>query len=547
MRLVEVLLLIVLSVVVVCLLLRGSRASLWYRRALPGCVLLLVWGLLVEGHRWQMYPAYLTVAILGLVALKRHRPGVAWRVVIGAFAGLMTALAASLIALMPVPVLPAPTGPYAVGTFEFSAVDESRRERYDPIHPREIYVQAWYPAVPAPEGMRPRSLWAELYRGERDWVRFVFGYLRLVRTHAFVELPIAPHSRPFPVLLFNPGLSGTADSSSVLVEDLASHGYVIFGIAHPYEALKVNLADGRTVRLELDYPPDVPFTAEEGTDRSGLGATVLQTGRDRRLKERINTATYELIDELVAARPGDRMQLAAAKLPAYRELGLDVTADGILGLAMNRWFRALSVQSWVEDTAFLADQLDARTLPIPLAAFYDAIETGGYGVLGFSYGGATSGEFCKIDHRCRAGINFDGTQFGFNWSKPIQAPFLAIYHEAHAGGNDFAFAATRAAVGGRFSEIVLPGTEHGDLFDMAYLYPALRHAGILSGRDTTEVMREVSGAVQEFFSVHLTAPGASAGRGSRSIDEGVRPRDGSWMKASCIAGVVRQAGSCSVQ
>ncbi|NRA59767.1 MAG: hypothetical protein HRU25_02420 [Psychrobium sp.] len=42
----------------------------------------------------------------------------------------------------------------------------------------------------------------------------------------------------FPVLIFNHGLYLVAEQNTILMEHLASHGYVIFSIAHPYPVLR---------------------------------------------------------------------------------------------------------------------------------------------------------------------------------------------------------------------------------------------------------------------------------------------------------------------
>ena len=95
------------------------------------------------------------------------------------------------------------------------------------------------------------------------------------------------------------------------------------------------------------------------------------------------------------------------------------------------------LQYWVEDIQFIANTLG--DLQAPVAGFSESIDTRGFGVFGMSYGGSAAGEFCKIDDRCSAGANLDGTQFGRHWNQAVSAPFLMLYHEEHQGGNDFAY------------------------------------------------------------------------------------------------------------
>src|SRR5439155_4448581 len=52
-----------------------------------------------------------------------------------------------------------------------------------------------------------------------------------------------------PVLVFSPGFTGVTSSHATLLEDLASHGYAVLNIVHPYEVAAATLADGRVVSM----------------------------------------------------------------------------------------------------------------------------------------------------------------------------------------------------------------------------------------------------------------------------------------------------------
>src|SRR5262249_41166408 len=64
-----------------------------------------------------------------------------------------------------------------------------------------------------------------------------------VETHATVDAaPLA--GRALPAILFGAGYGGVASAHAALVEDLASHGFVVLAVAHPYEATFVRFDDG---------------------------------------------------------------------------------------------------------------------------------------------------------------------------------------------------------------------------------------------------------------------------------------------------------------
>jgi len=116
---------------------------------------------LFEGLRWQMIPVYLLTVLLlirGMFQLKDiykiepsaplkappRRRVVAAIIVLTIVASSSTLL---LDSLLPVIVLPNPTGEYNVGTVTFELTDQNRNETFttDPDDFRRILVQAWYP------------------------------------------------------------------------------------------------------------------------------------------------------------------------------------------------------------------------------------------------------------------------------------------------------------------------------------------------------------------------------------------------------------------
>ncbi|MCP4421132.1 MAG: carboxylic ester hydrolase, partial [Chloroflexi bacterium] len=88
--------------------------------------LLIALHLFVEGSRWQMMPAYVLTAVslrLSLRWLKENKPAprLARMAALLGFFGWLIAVA--LPVAMPVPHLPDPTGPYAIGTFSRYLLD----------------------------------------------------------------------------------------------------------------------------------------------------------------------------------------------------------------------------------------------------------------------------------------------------------------------------------------------------------------------------------------------------------------------------------------
>jgi predicted dienelactone hydrolase len=155
--------------------------------------------------------------------------------------------------------LPAPTGPYAVGTRILDMTDASRHEDLgtDPNGKRELVVQVWYPAEAS---QNPIANYKRLRETRLDTF-----YEALIRTHSRVDAPIAAGGAPFPVVIFGHRWDGERTQNTELAEELASRGYVVASVDHPYNASRVLLGDGRVVAglQQLQGPKGYAATADE--------------------------------------------------------------------------------------------------------------------------------------------------------------------------------------------------------------------------------------------------------------------------------------------
>ncbi|MEU7042721.1 hypothetical protein AB0A77_16885 [Streptomyces varsoviensis] len=164
-------------------------------------------------------------------------------------------------------VLPAPGGPYPVGTRAFPLLAPGRADPWQAGRRRELMVQVWYPAAartedaPAARYLTPSvaahvlRMWAE--EGE-EFGPEVEEALAGVRVHAVDGAPVASgppvgsgllvaSGPPWPLVLFSPGLGEYRAGLTALAEDLASRGYVVASVDHPGDAAAVEFPDGRLV------------------------------------------------------------------------------------------------------------------------------------------------------------------------------------------------------------------------------------------------------------------------------------------------------------
>ena len=151
---------------------------------------------------------------------------------------------------------PAPTGTYAVGRQSVVWVDSTRRDPTDTTRWREISAWIWYPAavqknvgaeaaLPAAwEDLRLQSLGTKLGPD-------VASAMKDFAVRARTDAPLLAGSSRLPVLVFTPGLSWLAIDYSVLLEDLAGHGYIVVGFSPTGFSNPVMFPDGRVVRQTL--------------------------------------------------------------------------------------------------------------------------------------------------------------------------------------------------------------------------------------------------------------------------------------------------------
>jgi pimeloyl-ACP methyl ester carboxylesterase len=151
---------------------------------------------------------------------------------------------------------PAPTGPHAVGRRLLTWVDSARPDPTDATRRRELVVWVWYPSAAPATAAREEALPGEwgtrrIAMLEKKFGAEVAAAMRTFRVHATMDASVRREPARFPVLLFTPGLGWLASDYSVLLEDLASHGYVVVGLSPAGFADVVRFSDGREVNRSL--------------------------------------------------------------------------------------------------------------------------------------------------------------------------------------------------------------------------------------------------------------------------------------------------------
>ncbi|PSJ27075.1 esterase [Streptosporangium nondiastaticum] len=348
------------------------------------------------------------------------------------------------------PVLPAPTGPYAVGTVTRHLVDTSRTDPWKPERgSREVMVSLFYPAdrgTAPPVAPHMDAASAAHFGSARGAGSFNYGVRpdaadwTSTRTHARVDVPVARAARALPVVLYSSGLGDPRTWNTTLVEELASRGYVVVTLDHTYDSSEVLLPGGR---------------------------------------------------------------LAESALP---ELAGAPVAD--VDAALRRAMKAR-----VDDTRFVLDTLGSaqwrRGLPRGLG---DALDLRRVGMAGQSAGGFTAAQALHDDRRLKAGINMDGqmdfplpdstgSKLSTVAREGVDRPFLLLGSDGPgADDNTASWTSFLEHSRGDQRRTTLAGARHGTFTDAPSLLPALVRQGVL----TEDALRQDVGTLRPERAVAAT-------------------------------------------
>ena len=207
--------------------------------------------------------------------------------------------------LLPSGTLPAPTGRYRVGRAAYHWIDEARAEPSAVDEKRELVCWIWYPADPAADAAPAPYLPVGWEAVGQFW-----GFdAESAHGHAFTDTPVDPDRDTYPVLVFS-AAGFPPLSLSAILEDVASHGYVIVGVNHTYESILTVFPDGRVAPMNTEFMQPVfgPYSGEAQVAIDGRAAIVRQKVADMRFVAEqvavLNEGTGPLAGRLDLSRLG---------------------------------------------------------------------------------------------------------------------------------------------------------------------------------------------------------------------------------------------------
>lgn len=480
MRFFEVLLFSLVLLPLLVRLIPRIRGLYFFRLLWFAAIIITPLQILLEGCRWQMTPLYAAAFLLACVGILQFRKENRRDFIIQnkflrhlIVALLSVIMVASFIfpALLPVSRLPLPTGPYTVGTASFEINDAMRQEwmTNNPDDTRRFAVRVWYPAD-AVETAHTEPYWdkagitGKAYSQNSGMGSFWYTHLSLSATNSIADASISAEKASYPVVIYSPSFYSLSTDNTMLFEELASNGYIIFSINHTYESIVSLFPDGEAIPGDLShlsdsYPAHADLEeqyyldyadADTREDRASLIQKILTVDESTTAMIRIRTQdVISLIDELFLLNDGE--------------------------------------------TQF-AGKLDLTKIC----------------VIGWSFGGATALDACVVDNRIQAGINIDGWPYGeqFNAAEVIRQPVLLMRSERQDEMEDIVSALQFEKLDNPACIVSISGAWHENFWDFPYFFQIYHYLGYWGPINPRRLLEIESTYILAFLSASLNGSSA---------------------------------------
>jgi len=354
-----------------------------------------------------------------------------------------------------VDTLPRPSGKYVVGVTYLSFVDVKRKEMFDSQResPRELTVKVWYPADQPFDG-EPYLLEAEATFATK-YLQFPARFKDL-KTNAGRDVPVASREDRYPVLIFSHGWGEHYAQNTILMEELASHGYIVFSLSHHYECKFTSYPDGRLIHIEMDNPRLQKMMNEQMHPKAMTLFETLQnaTGDEERV---------QVFQEMSMTLP-----MVLTESPAY----------------------------WAEDIAFLMDQLNI--MDGGDGCFHKKMDLDRIGVFGMSLGGLATSVISSTDRRIKAAVNMDGGLSTASLDVEYEMPFMFFNSQRYLGCGPLFLRQTRQDG----YSLSVRGAGHYNFSDYS-VYPVPSIQFLLGPIDGDRMIDMMNGIIRAFFDKYL--------------------------------------------
>lgn len=424
---------------------------------LPFAALLLtIVSYLIKKCSWQMIPVFIVIIVMSVIRVFEI-----FNIILQIPMFIIGKLTSILLVIMtiyfyntmPTHNLPTPTGKYPVGVAEYDMTDVSRIDPHfeESNEKRKLNVRIWYPAQNI-EKLKPEPyLEHSLAQGIKAFGTLggvAYSHFNRVFTNSYYNAEVADVSEKFPVVVYSHGSNAFNFDNTVLFEELASNGYVVFSVSHTHFSHFTRFTNG-----EIQYFAD----------------------------SQLNLNGYK--DYLHHPRDGKSITDARQR---KRIEHWEKTAPNAIKLhEVNK-----------EDCIFVIDELIKMNDGVTKSFFKDKLDANKIAAMGMSFGGATSYLVGLDDERVKAIVSLDGTITFRPISKGLDVPVFTTL------SNQFVdYYKTFGEIANKESYILyIQQSDHIQYTDFAILSPKINKNPVVGGKETNRITNEY---VLGFLNKHI--------------------------------------------
>jgi hypothetical protein len=213
-----------------------------------------------EGLRFAMIPVYILSIGVFMFSVIRifYSPKKQHKILRGfgiSVFCLLFSISIALPAFLPVIDLPKPSGKSAVGTMTMDFIEPSRENLVTGTKSdQKIAVQIWYPASDTTGKVQTNwlnSRTAARFFADMERLPDLLGQLCFVKTNSYFNASLSDDSKQYPVILFSGGAGMFNGQNTIQMEELASQGYIVCAVSHPFEDFATVYSDGSIELLDM--------------------------------------------------------------------------------------------------------------------------------------------------------------------------------------------------------------------------------------------------------------------------------------------------------
>jgi predicted dienelactone hydrolase len=288
---------------------------------------------------------------------------------------------------------------------------------------------------------------------------FWYSHLNRVKTNSHSGAQISSSEKRYPVVIYSHSFYGLDTENTMLMEQLASHGYIVVSMAHTYENIVTQLPQHEVIPGNLDY---LFSLYDAHADQEEALYQEFRKAPDEKTR-------FDLLRQILA------VDEQSTRLLRIR------TEDVLMVLhALDQW-----------------NQVDDR--------FRSRLDLERVGILGWSFGGSTAIESCMADSTFKAGVNLDGYPYGplFNGGKKMHQPLMLIQSESDDVMENMVGRLQMERARSDRYYLMVKGAQHLNFWDFPFFFKIYKYINFWGPIDPLR-MREIEGTyVVGFFDRYL--------------------------------------------